>query len=150
MKVYLAGRYSRRDELQKCAKELVDDGHEVTSRWLSEDHRVESAAEVEGAPLTVPMKQGRLFANDDYEDIENCDVFIAFTEPSRANLASRGGRHVEFGTALALDKWIIVIGPRENVFYCMIDEMFQLTAWNGGLVGIMISRMERQESGCRP
>ena len=37
----------------------------------------------------------------------------------RAPLSTRGGRHAEFGIALALGKRVIVIGPRENVFHAL-------------------------------
>lgn len=31
--------------------------------------------------------------------------------------AARGGRHVEFGVAVASCKRLVVIGPRENIFH---------------------------------
>ena len=39
-------------------------------------------------------------------------MLIAFSEEPRALNASRGGRHVEFGIALALGKKVAVVGPR--------------------------------------
>lgn len=33
--------------------------------------------------------------------------------------ASRGGRHVEYGIALALEKAVIVVGPQENIFHLL-------------------------------
>ena len=39
------------------------------------------------------------------------------TEPPREPSSSRGGRHVEFGIALARSKRLIVVGHRENVFH---------------------------------
>lgn len=41
---------------------------------------------------------------------------------------SRGGRHVEFGMALALAKRCIVIGPRENVFH-LLPQVEQYDSW---------------------
>lgn len=41
---------------------------------------------------------------------------ISFTEPPRSG-ASRGGRHVEYGIALARGVRVIVVGFRENIFH---------------------------------
>lgn len=41
-----------------------------------------------------------------------------FSEPPDSH-SKRGGRHVEFGMALAWGLRLIVIGQRENVFHCL-------------------------------
>lgn len=38
MKIYLAARYGRREELAGYRKELEAEGHIVTSRWLRGNH----------------------------------------------------------------------------------------------------------------
>ena len=50
--------------------------------------------------------------------MEAADALIAFTERPRAEL-TRGGRHVEFGMALAWRKRVLVVGPRETVFHTL-------------------------------
>jgi hypothetical protein len=45
---------------------------------------------------------------------------------------SRGGRHVEFGYALGARKAIMVVGPLENVFYCL-PHVFQHDEWDTAL-----------------
>lgn len=55
-------------------------------------------------------------------------ALIAFTERPRANLASRGGRHVELGMAIALSKTIVIVGPRENVF-CTLPGIVHHDTW---------------------
>ncbi len=60
------------------------------------------------------------FAEEDYQDLCTCAVTISFTEIPRTS-TSRGGRHVEFGIALALGQQVWVVGPRENVFHCLPD-----------------------------
>jgi hypothetical protein len=50
----------------------------------------------------------------------------------------KGGRHVEFGLAVAAGKRLVVIGPRENVFHCLpgvsvvtdIEALIGFLAWN--------------------
>ena len=79
----------------------------------------------------APAHVGYRFASEDLEDIRRADVVICFTEEPRSN-NSRGGRHVEFGYALGLGKTIVIVGPRENVFYCIRNERIaQYETWRG-------------------
>lgn len=114
MKVYLASRYSRRTELCAYATELTEGGHIITSRWLNGDHQIDD----EGLSVQAAQNERERFAKEDWEDLLSADICISFTESPRSS-NSRGGRHVEFGAALALGKRSIVIGPRENVFHCL-------------------------------
>lgn len=52
------------------------------------------------------------------EDLESAGLVIAFTEPPGTAYA-RGGRHVEYGVAVANDLPVLIVGPRENVFHCL-------------------------------
>ncbi len=117
MKIYLAGRFSKRHVLNRIGNELQALGHIITSRWTlpNNDHinpagMSEQAADVER----------RRFAMEDIEDIHACDCVISLMEAPRGN--GRGGRHIEFGIALALGKKMIIIGPRETVFH-HLDEV---------------------------
>jgi nucleoside 2-deoxyribosyltransferase len=74
----------------------------------------------------TPM-EAQAFAMDDIEDIQAADALIAFTERPFSD-KGRGGRHVEFGYALALKKTIYMIGPRENVFHCL-PEVTRFRTW---------------------
>ena len=121
MKIYLAARYSRRAELLVYAGQLREAGHEVTSTWLQGEHQLanrhNTAGAVEAATDTVPMV-AQPFALADYADVWAADVVVSFTEAPRSG-ASRGGRHVEFGLALAWNKSVVIVGPRENVFHTL-------------------------------
>lgn len=119
MIVYLAARYSRREELLGYIGQLREAGHVVNSRWLLDGPEAhDGAAKVEAATQTMPP-EAAAFALDDYADVFACDLLVAFTETPRAPSAGRGGRHVEFGIALALGKRLVVVGPRENVFHAL-------------------------------
>jgi hypothetical protein len=102
MKIYLASRYDRREELAGIARLLEAQGHHVTSRWL-EGH---------GAPDA----DSALY---DLTDVIVADALVLFTEEPTAHVAyaARGGRHVEFGYALRAGKRMFVVGPRENIFH---------------------------------
>lgn len=114
MRIYLAARYSRIDELNEYKQDLRGLGHYVTSRWLEGEHRAADDDESRWAE----------FAADDLEDIDDADMVINFTEPPREPSTNRGGRHVEFGYALAGNKFLIVVGPNENTFHPLADLRF--------------------------
>jgi nucleoside 2-deoxyribosyltransferase len=108
VKIYIAGRYSRRDEFREVAKQLIEMGHEVTSRWLDEEISPDHTM----SDLTADYSAKA--ARHDLDDIDEAAVVLFFAEDV---MTPRGGRHVEFGYALAMGKFIYVIGPRENIFH---------------------------------
>ena len=114
MKVYLASRYSRREELNVYRADLEQRGLTVTSRWLAGDHQISDSGLSEQAKEADRIR----FATEDWEDLLQAELCISFTEEPRSS-NSRGGRHVEFGAALAAGQRCVVIGPRENVFHCL-------------------------------
>lgn len=108
--VYLAGRYARRDEFRALLPQLQSLGVKCTSRWLFET-----------APLNVQLKnvpklESEQIAQQDIEDIDSASAFLFFAEDQNTQ-PPRGGRHVEFGYALARGKHMHVIGARENIFH---------------------------------
>lgn len=119
MKIYLAARYSRRDELVQYAGQLKKMGHEVTSRWIAGNHQISD----NGLSDEAHEAERTRFACEDWQDLWSAEMTISFTEPPRGS-NSRGGRHVEFGAALAFGQRVIVIGHRENVFHCLPNVEF--------------------------
>lgn len=107
--IYLAGRFTRKDELATYANDLEALGYTVTSRWLTGTHDATTEHALTDADLAR-------FAREDLEDIDAADWLIFFAETPDAGYMS-GGRHVEFGYALAKGKSVYVIGPAENVFH---------------------------------
>lgn len=110
MRIYLAARYSRHEEMQENAADLEAAGHTVTSRWIRGSHKLDPDR----------VDEAERFAIEDIEDLTKSDVVVSFTETDEKaakKRPSKGGRHVEFGIGLALNKRLVVIGPRENVFH---------------------------------
>ena len=103
MKVYLAALFSRRAEMETYANKIAENGHEITARWVYGGEDGLSRTEI---------------ALMDIEDVDKADAIISFTHP-RGTMTTGGGRHVEFGYALAKGKKLIVIGAYENVFHHM-------------------------------
>lgn len=111
---YLASRYSRYAEMQGVRDTLEVFGHKVTSRWIDlHGGTQERSYTVE--ELNNGAEQCAELAIHDYEDIQAADAVASFTCGS----GGKGGRHVEFGMAVALGKRLIVVGPREHVFHTL-------------------------------
>jgi hypothetical protein len=125
--IYLAARYSRYPELQSYAKDLEALGHTVTSRWIKGDHEIRADGKAETDAWH------HVWAQEDYTDLVAAEVCISFTEgPENVPGRARGGRHTEYGIALALGKCCIVIGYRENVFHWLDTVAFYPT-WDAFL-----------------
>lgn len=111
-KIYLAARFSRRHECHSLGKELEKTGHQIVSRWTlpDSDHVVPT-----GMSRQAADSERERFAREDIEDILKCDWCISLMDEPRNN--GRGGKHIEFGYALALSKRMIIIGQKETVFH---------------------------------
>ncbi len=110
LRVYLGGRLGRREELLRYADELAAGDIEVVSRWLYSEVALPARA------TPQDEKPAETAAAMDLEDVASADVCISFSEePEQAQ--GRGGRHVEFGVALALGRRLMLVGPREHVFH---------------------------------
>jgi hypothetical protein len=102
MRIYIASRYDRRFEMLGVTGVLMRAGHDVTSRWIE--------GRGDGPELE---------AREDVADVLRADCLLSFTEEPTAGVpwSARGGRHVEFGVALATGKRLCIVGPRENIFH---------------------------------
>jgi hypothetical protein len=114
---YLGGRYELRDRLRNYAAELRDVGIRCTASWL---YGTDDLPLPVGAPSVMTLgpehdhlKRG--WGERDADDVRRADSVVIFTD--RLEESKRGGAHVEFGIALGLDKHIVVVGPRLNVFH---------------------------------
>ncbi len=112
MKFYIAARFSRRPECNDLAHRIKSLGHEITSRWVKPDtdHVLPTGLSAQAAD-----SERQRFCLEDMEDVFSADAMVSLMEEPRNN--SRGGRHVEFGMALALHRPLYIIGPRETVFH---------------------------------
>lgn len=130
--IYLAARYSRHPEMRH-ARDIIEGAGfgTVVSRWIEGNHQL---ADDEAEPATEAAR----FALEDMHDLEGASTLIAFTEPPRTG-ATRGGRHVELGMALALRKEVIVVGPRENVF-CYLPMVEWFPDWPTVVARLLVRR----------
>ena len=108
--VYIAARYSRRNEMKAIASHLQGAGVSVTSRWLDEDKPLDTKLGDDSPRFYIET------AKADIADIDRADTILFFSEDPLVG-TPRGGRHVEFGYALGLGKRMVVIGGSENIFH---------------------------------
>lgn len=113
--IYVAARISRRPQARQLAQHLIEQGHTITSRWVWAKPRNPGVPETALSPKAPDHDRAR-FAQEDIEDLDNCDWCISLMEPDERN-NSRGGRHVEFGYALGKDKRLLIVGAQETVFH---------------------------------
>ena len=130
MKVYLAARFSRLEELLGYKAELETHGIAVTSRWLLGGHEWVGVPDEE-----IPAEQNGVFARIDLDDIDAADMIVCFTEEPGSPY-SRGGRHVEFGYALAKGKPPLLVGHLENIF-CCLPEVGLVETWPDALASLL-------------
>lgn len=111
-RIYIAARFSRRPEANALARHLQSLGHTITSRWVKPDcgHVLPT-----GLSRQAEDAERQRFALEDVEDVLAANWLISLMEEPRNN--SRGGRHIEFGIAVALGHKLTIIGPRETVFH---------------------------------
>lgn len=133
--IYLAGRYSRRLELNEYRDQLRALGFLVQARWLDGGHQLDNAGVPIGENGEALVESGQSeraaalraqFAADDWDDATSAEIQINFTEAPRSS-ANRGGRHVELGIALSRGQRVIVVGHRENIFHWLPEIEFHPT-----------------------
>lgn len=113
--VYLAGPYAARLTLSQYAGELIHMGYAVTAKWLNGEHEAKRDQQ--------PTREERgQWAHMDMRDVNRADVLVAFTAGATGvapTFGTSGGRHIETGYALALNKRVILVGDEENVFHAL-------------------------------
>lgn len=114
LKVYLAARYSRRNEIADKAKELAELGMEVTSKWYNEPENEEGLGNAS-------------YGQQDLDDIDNADLLVLFSENPDLPF-KRGGRHFESGYAFGKGKAVVVLGPIENTFH-WLNRVIKVDSW---------------------
>lgn len=136
-KVYLAARYSRHPEMQAYAQQLEALGMEITSRWIYGGHDLSG---YEDGAQHAHMPQ---WAFEDWLDVKSADLVLNFTEdPALRKGRGRGGRHTEFGLAIAWNIACWVIGPREHIFH-WLPQVQVCATWEDAveqLTGILAAR----------
>lgn len=130
MKIYIAGRYGRREELAgyRDQIEAMGLGHTVTSSWLNGEHE-----SMDGDWRLHPY-EARNWAANDLADIDEADVLLAITGDV-GEAGTGGGRHVEWGYAVAKGKALVFVGPIESIFY--LQAHYRYETWDQAFNDLM-------------
>ncbi len=102
LKVYIAAPYEERGYAITVKALLETAGFEVPAQWLAAG----------GDQLTDAG------ARMDLADVADANVLLALN-PTWWKERGTGGRHVEFGYALALGKPVILLGEPSNIFHLL-------------------------------
>lgn len=97
-------------EAKKFQDKLIEAGHEVTSRWITEDTKFHKSINAYTDEERTRLSQ---LDEEDVRKAEDGLVLIAEKE----GRCVPGGKHVETGIALGLGRSIYVIGRKENIFH---------------------------------
>lgn len=127
MKVYLAAPYAARETVRDYAAQLTRIGFTVTSSWLDEKHEINAGTS--GAATALPDAQVAVHAASDFRDIDKSDLLVAITAKALGVEGGSGGRHVETGYAMALNKPVLVVGEPENVFHRLPTKCALVPNW---------------------
>jgi len=145
VRIYLAARYSRRQELSEYATQLRDLGHIVTSTWIDGHHEASSPHGPRAEQLADGAER-RGWALEDWADLARSDALICFTEqagPTVLYARVSGGRHVELGIALAWELDVMIVGPRENLYH-WLPEVMAYPTWDDALRSIACTGLRVQ------
>jgi nucleoside 2-deoxyribosyltransferase len=111
VKIYLAGAWSRREEILRVADRLRQEGINITSNWLTEEEKM---------PSTNKEKFLRERAYIDLGDVDRADALVRFADIPRTRKVAKslisGARMFEMGYAKAKGKTLYVVGGKQNVF----------------------------------
>jgi hypothetical protein len=120
IKIYLASRYARREDMAEYARVLQELSFEITSDWVWGTH------DIVGNPGNT-----KKFATMDRRDLLRADIVINFAEPKELDYP-RGSRHTEFGMAYERGKVCYVVGIHgvelENIFH-NLEGVLVYEAW---------------------
>ncbi len=98
MRLYIASRFKNREIIrEQFLPALIAAGVTPVCSWIDEH------------PDCTPVQA----AARDLGEIQSCDALLLCTENCEA---VPGGMHVEFGYAMATNKYLFVCGPKVNVF----------------------------------
>ena len=113
MRVYLAARWERQEEMQRYSEQLRAEGIEVVSAWTEIDSPSSDGY------TGIARDHRALQAMMDVQQLVSANVLVLFSDVG--NPDPRGEKHVESGIALALGKRVLLVGSAENVFHSLPD-----------------------------
>jgi len=110
MKIYVAAKYGRREELKAVHQKLREAGHEPTSTWIEKGEDDTEAAWVNAAQLDVA-------------DVMRANAIIFFGQPKGSENRG-GGRWFELGLAWSIGlRTIVILDKGHESVFTLLPEM---------------------------
>jgi nucleoside 2-deoxyribosyltransferase len=107
--VYLAAGYDQQERMRGYRKIMEDRRNFIiTSRWID----VKESNPMQDAAIAADQELAANRCRVDLDDIDRAEIFVMFTDTP----STSGGRHTELGYAIARERVIFIVGPRENIF----------------------------------
>lgn len=148
MRIYLAAPYAARAQVREYAAELERIGFTVCSTWLEETHEI--GAGTTGPASDLSDGEAAMHAEADLKDVKRSDLLVLLTAAESqmvGGVGNSGGRHLETGYAMALNKPVLVVGKPENIFHRLGSACSVVPNWHEAvielsarLVGLIASR----------
>ena len=128
MKIYVACH--SKEIANEIVEELKNLGHDVVSTWHYGEFR---------STCDCTNEERAKIAMRDYNQIKDCDILILISGLDKYS----GGKFVEAGIAIGLDKEVVVIGHRENMLMYLdcISVFDSVDNWNRDLHFKMAERI---------
>jgi nucleoside 2-deoxyribosyltransferase len=118
MKIYVAHNFAARNELARKALAMLDRmGHEVTSRWITDDTHTASSED-----------QNRKSAMADLEDIDRADAILLFVD--QVGSTPGRGKWVEFGYAYAKGKRCYLYGVCTQCIFIHLPGVYRILSFD--------------------
>lgn len=111
MKIYLAHNFVAREVLGATVRLLEAIGHEVTSRWITDDEHVKANSSQQNAL-------------DDLEDIRKADALLLFI--NQYGSSPGRGKYIELGYALGIGKKCYIIGYNMGCVFYSLPEIIHI------------------------
>lgn len=144
MIVYVAAPYAARGLVARRVRDLVTLGFEIGCTWQDSPHL--SDADVTGEALAT-------FAAWDLTELGRADLLVSLAASDcglTPTEAASGGRHVEFGVAVARDMRILHVGGPENAFH-RLPQVRHAPDWPRALSWLAAERLQHaREQVTRP
>lgn len=115
MRVYVAGRTSEIERVQRIQRMFTDRGHTITFDWTGEDGEIRT-----GWRGTTAETRGHVLAHRERSAVRAADLVVLCWRDGDGTRAGMVGALIEVGMGLADGTETWVLNPsRDSVFFCL-------------------------------
>ncbi len=116
MKIYVAGKWSERENVKKVMEMIESRGHTITCNWTNHiaPERIQNGEGCFNKDFDWAQNGHKTYAEEDLEGVKNCDVVVAcMWSPD----IFYKGAWIEIGIAIGLNKNIVIIGSNVTTVF---------------------------------